>query len=79
MTTTRYFVEQVQRKRPYATEELCRSVIANPLRKEMQDDGRQRFYGHVTLPGEKQRRILRVVTLEDGKTLHNAFVDRGES
>jgi hypothetical protein len=31
----------------------------------------------VTLPGENAGRILRVVTLEDGTTLHNAFLDRG--
>jgi len=29
------------------------------------------------LPDDAKSRILRVVTLEDGETLHNAFVDRG--
>jgi hypothetical protein len=29
------------------------------------------------LPGETAARILRVVTLEDGVTIHNAFLDRG--
>jgi hypothetical protein len=28
------------------------------------------------LPGEARPRFLRVVTLEDGETLHNAFFDR---
>ncbi len=28
-------------------------------------------------PGETVPRILRVVTLEDGETIHNAFFDRG--
>jgi len=28
------------------------------------------------LPGEEKARILRVVTLEDGATVHNAFIDR---
>lgn len=79
MATTRYFSEQVQRKRPYVTEELCRVVLATPIRREVQPDGRMRFYGRVTLPGEAQSRILRVVTLDDGTTLHNAFIDRGES
>ena len=35
-----------------------------------------RFWGEVTRPGESFTRILRVVTLEDGETIHNAFFDR---
>jgi hypothetical protein len=56
---------------------LCQQVIASPLRREVQPDARIRYWGEVTLPGEQQARILRVVTLEDGATLHNAFLDRG--
>ena len=74
--TTRYFTEQVLRKRPYLTTALCESVLANPVRTEVQLDGRVRHWGPVTLPGETKARILRVVTLEDGATLHNAFIDR---
>jgi len=77
MTTTRYFEEQVLRKRPYLTLEDCRAVIAAPLRIEVQDDGRIRHWGHVILPDEAETRILRVVTLADGETIHNAFLDRG--
>jgi hypothetical protein len=77
MTTTRYFEEQVLRKRPYLNIENCRAVIAAPLRTEVQDDGRIRHWGLVTLPDEAEARILRVVTLEDGETIHNAFLDRG--
>ena len=76
MTTTRYFTEQVLRKRPYLTVELCRSVLANPIRRIVQDDGRIRHWGQVILQNETETRILRVVTLEDGQTLHNAFIDR---
>ena len=75
--TTRYFAEQVLRKRPYLSPAVCEQVLADPLRNEQQEDGRWRFFGPVTLPGENKARILRVVTLEDGQTLHNAFVDRG--
>ena len=75
--TTRYFDEQVLRKRSYLTLDLCRAVLANPLRRQVQDDGRIRHWGEVTLPGEPSPRILRVVTLEDGATIHNAFLDRG--
>jgi hypothetical protein len=77
MTTTRYFDEQVLRKRPYLCVALCREVIAHPLRRIVQPDGRIRHWGRVTLPGDAEARILRVVTLEDGATLHNAFLDRG--
>ena len=42
MSTTRYFVEQVLRKRPYLTIEMCRAVIAQPIRRIVQEDGRIR-------------------------------------
>lgn len=77
MGTTRYFDEQVRRKRPYLTVGMCESVLAGPLRREVQGDGRVRHWGRVALPGEAEMRILRVVTLEDGETIHNAFLDRG--
>ncbi len=35
-----------------------------------------RLWGRVTLPGKEKQRILRIITLEDGVTLHNAFLDR---
>jgi hypothetical protein len=75
-TATRYFIEQVLRKRPYLTLEACKSVVADPVRSEVQDDGRIRHWGKVSLPNEPEPRILRVITLEDGVTIHNAFPDR---
>jgi hypothetical protein len=77
MKTTRYFEEQVLRKRPYINPHWCVDVIASPLRRERQPDGRIRFRGQVSRPGEEMLRILRVVTLDDGETIHNAFIDRG--
>lgn len=76
MRTTRYFDEQVLRRRPYLDVALCAAVVAQPLRTEVQPDGRVRCWGEVTLPGEAAPRILRVVLLEDGETVHNAFLDR---
>lgn len=76
MKTTRYFDEQVTRKRPYVDLDLCRAVIASPLRSERQEDGRIRFWGRIRLSGEVADRILRVVTLADGETIHKAFLDR---
>ncbi len=70
MKTTAYFRNVVQLKRPYVTEALCLEVIANPMRREVQPDGRIRYWGRVG------KHWLRVVVLEDGETLHNAFYDR---
>ena len=77
MKATRYFVEQVLRKRPDIHPDWCREVLADPLRREVQPDGRIRFWGEILRPGELMPRVLRVVTLEDGETIHNAFFDRG--
>ena len=76
MSETRYFTEQILRKRPYLSVAMCRSVLANPLRRNVQDDGRIRHWGSILLPDESETRILRVITLEDGLTIHNAFIDR---
>jgi hypothetical protein len=56
---------------------MCLNVVADPVRSEVQGDGRRRYWGEVALQGQQARRILRVVTLEDGVTIHNAFLDRG--
>lgn len=55
---------------------MCEEVLASPIERQVQADGRVRYWGVVTLPGEAKARILRVVTLEDGSTVHNAFLDR---
>ncbi len=68
MPTTRYFAEQVLRKRPYLSLEMCESVVRESVRTEIQPDGRVRHWGRVTLPGEEKARILRAVTLDDGTT-----------
>jgi len=69
-----YFENEVLRKRPYLTENICKRVIEHPVKEEVQPDGRIRFWGKVEELGGK---YLRVVTLEDGVTIHNAFIDRG--
>lgn len=71
---TRYFKSEILRKRPYLTIELCRKVMQHPIKKEVQPDGRIRFWGKAE---ELEGKYLRVVTLEDGFTIHNAFIDRG--
>jgi hypothetical protein len=70
---TEYFENQVLWKRPYLTKEICIRVIENPIRVEPQEEDRFRFWGKVEeFPG----RFLRVVTLADRVTIHNAFLDR---
>jgi hypothetical protein len=76
LKTTRYFEEQVLRKRPYIERKWCAEVIAAPIRRAAQIDGRIRFWGKVQPADETRPRYLRVVTLEDGETIHDAFFDR---
>ena len=70
---TDYFENEVLRKRPYLKKEWCIQVLENPLRSEPQEKNRFRFWGTIS---EFDNRILRVVTLEDKVTIHNAFPDR---
>ncbi len=76
MQTTRYFEEQVLRKRPYIRRDWCEAALADPIRREPQPDGRVRHWIEVRLPGFEKPYMLRVITLEDGETVHNAFLDR---
>jgi hypothetical protein len=64
------------RKRPYIDLTMCAAAIAAPLRSIVQPDGRVRYWAEVTDARDGEARILRVVTLEDGATVHNAFFDR---
>lgn len=71
---TKYFEDEILRKRLYLTIEICRRIIQNPVKKEVQSDGRICFWAKVE---ELEGKYLRVVTLQDGFTIHNAFIDRG--
>jgi hypothetical protein len=70
----KYIENEVLRKRSYLKVEWCILVIENPIKVEVQADNRVRFWGKVSELGD---RVLRVVTLEDRTTIHNAFPDRG--
>jgi hypothetical protein len=70
--TTRYFEEQIMRKRPYIKREWCEHALRQPAHREVQPDGRIRHW--ILIP--ELGRYLRVVTLEDSMTVHNAFLDR---
>ena len=70
---TNYFENQVLRKRPYLKREWCVYVIENPEKAEPQEHNRYRFWARIPDLGN---RYLRVITLEDKTTIHNAFPDR---
>ena len=73
MQTTDYFRNDVMVKRPYIKPEWLELALSNPVRREIQsDDGRIRHWVWI----DELSRYFRVVTLEDGTTVHNAFPDR---
>ena len=71
---TDYFEREVLRKRPYIKKEWREFVLDNPVRSEPQEHNRYRFWASIPA---FDGRYLRVVTLEDKVTIHNAFPDRG--
>jgi hypothetical protein len=48
-------------------------VVRAPAHRDVQADGRLRLWARIE---EAEGRWLRVVVLEDGVTIHNAFFDR---
>ena len=70
---TPYFESVVLRRRPYLKKEWCAYVVRNAVRIEPQEGNRFRFWASVA---ELDGRYLRVVTLADKVTVHNAFPDR---
>jgi len=73
MKTTRYF--QYTRKRPdriLIKDDWIEFVINNPVKVEVQSDGRIRKWAKIT----EVNKYLRVILLDDGETFHNAFFDR---
>lgn len=73
MKTTDYFQNSVIPRRPYLKEEWIQYVLDNPLRTEVQTNGRISHWALVTELGK----YLRAVTEPDGETVHNAYPDRG--
>jgi len=72
MKTTQYFVTSVLLRRPYLEDEWIAHVLNNPIRTEIQANGRVRRWAFILDVGK----YLRVVTEPDGETVHNAFLDR---
>lgn len=73
MKTTLYFEEQVLVKRPYLKREWCERALEQFVYRDVQEyENRVRYWIFI----EELGKYLRVVTLEDGETVHNAFPDR---
>ncbi len=70
---TAYFENNVLPRRPYLTKEMCVRVVQHAIRSEAQEHNRFRFWAAAP---ELGGRFLRVVTLDDRLTIHNAFPDR---
>ena len=70
---TLYFENEVLRKRPYIKKSWCIRVLKKPVKAEPQEKNRFRFWGIIE---ELDNKALRVITLSDKTTIHNAFMDR---
>ena len=74
MKMTQYMAYTRQRPdRAIIRDEWIERVIRSPLREARQGDGRIRRWARIP---EMDNRALRVILLEDGETVHNAFFDR---
>ncbi len=77
MKTTRYFEAMRQRPdRRGILDEWVMQVVRSPVKELTQADGRIRRWAPIAAAGG---RVRRVVLLDDGETVHNAFFDRGFS
>ena len=73
MKTTLYFEYAKQRPdRAGIHIEWIQQAIDHPVKTEIQSDGRIRKWAKIT----EADKYLRVILLEDGETVHNAFFDR---
>lgn len=74
MKTTLYFDHtRLRPDRALIKDEWIIRAIRDPIREQIQSDGRLRRW--VRIP-EMQNRALRSILLADGETVHNAFFDR---
>lgn len=73
MKCTQYFLFIRQRPdRAIIKEEWMLDTIKKPIKIEVQTDGRIRKWSYI----EEMGKYLRIILLEDGETVHNAFFDR---
>ena len=73
MKSTNYFQEFASKKHPEVQQAWIERVLAKPIKRETQSNSRISYWGNIE---EADGRALRVITLDDGETVHNAFFDR---
>ena len=74
MKVTQYFSAVRDRPdRASIQDDWIERAVRSPIRETVQADGRIRRWAQIPEAGG---RYLRVVLLEDGETVHNAFFDR---
>jgi hypothetical protein len=74
MKISRYFEYRHQKPdRSWIKDEWIAHAMKNPEKEFIQEDGRIRRWARIE---QANHRYLRVVLLEDGETVHNAFFDR---
>ena len=77
MKVTQYFLHTRERPdRAMIQDDWIENVLASPAKTQVQVDGRIRKWGKIP---EMDNRVLRIIVLEDGLTVHNAFFDRNAS
>ena len=73
MKTTQYFkYRRSSKDRSSIKEEWIEYVVNNPLETVIQSDGRIKKWAKIN----EADKYLRVILLDDGETVHNAFFDR---
>lgn len=73
MKTTQYFrYTRKRHDRACIKDEWIEFVIDNPIKEEVQNDGRIKKWAKIN----EIDKYLRIILLEDGITVHNAFFDR---
>ena len=72
MKLSKHFIEYSTKIRDYLSLELCEYVVNNHVKKEIQDNGRTRYWAYIS----KYNKYLRVVIDNDTETVLTAFFDR---
>ena len=73
LKTTEYFRHiRTRPDRARILDEWIMLAVEHPIREQLQSDGRIRRWAYI----DAESRYLRVILLEDGETVHNAFFDR---
>jgi hypothetical protein len=73
LKTTEYFRHiRTRPDRARILDEWIVSAVEQPIREALQTDGRIRRWAYI----DAEAKYLRVILLEDGETVHNAFFDR---